>query len=488
MSSMEYSINLYFVRSLKHIALIKTAVILWNEQDIRDLLTPCYSLQLQSADQEHTFSEMHLKVREKVNDLQVPLPLKEDILLFVKQIGKQLFHWARNHSSKYYPGIYLPSELSWTSYGAINERETVKKLTEDGNLHILTRYKLACTYCLEDDIPELWNQMPPDCRGFWSNTDEMAFCDEFREMPFLAVWTHAMGGQVEEVYLNRMIEDLNGGNINAIAFDFAALAYNKPATEFFLRKITDEEKNSILVETTRTVACNFVDDKPRIDVLCYLVSQIDMDQHMDAFKLITFDILRCFLDRCYKDICLEATHRLWDFLPETGYVKLLESIANEILLHHDTDSYYGGLFSKFWDMGSVAYKKHAVNESSNLFTRLFQHPNLKYIHMILNDVTATERKNLIFSTQGILVCSLLFGRRERDRLRFFLKECLSNDADFLEFQAKAKVYAFGDGLYLSREWPGLFRFLKDYFSTFKSEKEAQGDVGTSSKKPRMGDV
>lgn len=66
------------------------------------------------------------------------------------------------HHGDTFSYINLPHEFHWTPQGIIDEKKTAKLLIKDDSIDITTLYKMSCVYCLEDDIPKLWNKVPED--------------------------------------------------------------------------------------------------------------------------------------------------------------------------------------------------------------------------------------------------------------------------------------------------------------------------------------
>lgn len=457
---MERPTHLFFVRSLKQIALAKISIVLWNQTDLRELLAECFFTVYEN---DAHYGLMEFKVRRRVDYLSVPKSVREDILSLIYPIGRQLFKWITNHNAKSYVGICLPPEFCWTMYDTINEKETAKALIEDENLSIVTRYKLACTYCFEDDIHMLWSKIPAESRSFCIEDDE----------PLLVLWTHVIGGPVTENQLNETIRKLGykSCSLYSFAFQYSACEQNKPAAQFFLQKLSDLERSKVIVATAEKVVatenfyCLCSMPEKKIDLLCFLISQMDFNQQISAYKLYSVKILRCFLGLPYKDICLEAMQRLWEYISEKSYLQLLEVIATEMQYKYRYyTAYFYELFPKIWHMGSPLYKKLAVNESSVLFKYLFRCSGFEHICLLFRDATVTERKSLIFSQQCYEMYEDMIKRTLWNELCFFLKQCLTNREEAKEFRrAMEDLYTskpvFVGDVY---KWKHFFWILDDF--------------------------
>lgn len=484
---MESTINLVFVRSLQEIALYKTTILLWNEEDVRPLLTKCFFQISHDGIQEECFSssrketpifdEIDKRIRRNVFDLGLPESIKEEILRLVSIIGRNLFNWFKEHNWLLYQGIYLPKEFSWTSNFTINQKETAKIFVEDERLNIFTRYKLACTYCFVKDIPLLWNKIPADRRGLVTSYDNL----------LVALPTRETGSHLTEEDLDAIVEKLEYNNANtqckfySIAFQYAACKFNKPATEFYLQKVTNildtVERNDLLVTTVHRIVnsgCGMF-YQARLDILCFLLSEMNYQQQLDVFKLYAAKIIRCFLGWPCKDFCSKLINQLLDYLSEKGYSVLLDYIAVKMRERNFT-LYYSKLLSKVWQMGSPLYRNHVLNNSSLLFSELLNCNDLENIRMIVSGLTVAEKKQLLSSKDICRLCDTLLAFCDLDNLSFFLNLCLTNENEAMEFKRLMEAMKTDNQRYPLRDnhgWANFCQIMDDIILEFKGEKVIQ---------------
>ncbi|KAL7634704.1 UNVERIFIED_CONTAM: hypothetical protein RMT77_015081 [Armadillidium vulgare] len=297
------NVSSYILRpSLEHITLVKIAITLWKQYDIRALTARFYFRSTILSERLKEWQVVEDKVIEKIPELLLPGPLKKKVLDFIKPIGLEMIKWREYYDQNSYLGIDLPNELCWNSQGTIDQKRTAEVLIKDGNLDINIRYRLACIYCLENDIRELWNKIPENHRkSFYSEEDP----SEVRQPNLVILWTYDIKGGVNK--LDNMIERiwLRKCSPYQFAFEYAAVGGNKAAVEYFLQKLTSREREESLVRYAGYVAkrrcdsytnCTDLPTECYADVLCFLLSQMDEEQQTEVFKSYPWKVLKCLLD------------------------------------------------------------------------------------------------------------------------------------------------------------------------------------------------
>lgn len=498
---MEKPVHFFFVRSLQDLALSKATVALWNKENIRNRMiegffckweSPCEKSRLRLAkiafckertENNQKYNEIELEVKENVENLQVPSSVKASILLLVNPIGKQLFMWLDFHNQIRYPGIYLPNDLSWTPYNKIDREETAKKLVGDHDLNIITRYKLACEYCLSNDIYMLYRQLPDD----WNDIRIWKRYWKYGPPFHCMLWTH----YIEQEYDTDTDDVLDAlvGDDSYYAFAFRSSAYNleKGPTQYYLQMLTNTERRRMLIGVVKKVATvirTFY--QPKTDLLCALLSRMTVTEQRRTFRLHAFDIICCFFDWSYRDSLLEIILRLWDYLSVPKYVRLLEAIANEMCDVRQC-FFYSKLFSEVWQVSPLEYKQYAVSQSDSLFKKMFRfNSNFKCLHMIFSDcdISVAEKNKLILSNQGISILIELIGKKDFNNLRFFIRECVRDENGILELRRKVLEEVGYQSLHwLSSNWSTTEHLFANFISEFTLKTTDKDE--TCCKKARM---
>ncbi|GIZ00027.1 uncharacterized protein CEXT_97471 [Caerostris extrusa] len=150
---------------LTQMCLTKMAINICKHQEIASLIELMPSLK--TIEEREWYRETHKWKRieqlsvDIISGLLIPEKFKFRIFhtiwpvcMEINLVIRQYFHF-----SLYGPpvtNIDLQNKLEWTSYGTVDLVRSAKVLIRDERLDVNHRYSLACHYCLEDDIPEIW--------------------------------------------------------------------------------------------------------------------------------------------------------------------------------------------------------------------------------------------------------------------------------------------------------------------------------------------
>ncbi|GBN18407.1 hypothetical protein AVEN_189335-1 [Araneus ventricosus] len=106
------------------------------------------------------WNQIEMKAAEKLPCL--PDSLKSKVSEFIRPFQSESVYWSRDH--KRLLGLsgtdcYLTYKriLCWKGDETIDRMQTAKKFAQDGNMDPETRFAVACTYFLEDEVLVLWH-------------------------------------------------------------------------------------------------------------------------------------------------------------------------------------------------------------------------------------------------------------------------------------------------------------------------------------------
>lgn len=289
-------------------------------------------------------------------------------------------------------------------------------LVKKQNVDISMRYKLACIYCLEDDIPELWDRLHVKLRESLSFEDCL---DKSSQREIVIFW---INGIREERWSNPFFSYKS-------VFESYAKTGNKAATEFFLQKLTPTEREATLVKTAK-----YVTDP---DVFFYLLTEMDERQQREIFRSDPYRVLECFLEWPVQSFFIEMADLLWDFLPKWDYCVLLKIIIDKITYSYK-DWDYEKLFGKFWEKSPDVFKNYIINEFQNgfLLSLLLKIKDTENLKLILQDATLEEKEKLIYCDRVQYICQDLIYDDEWELLEFFIRECLPAEEEMVRFKEK----------------------------------------------------
>ncbi|GFT97360.1 uncharacterized protein TNCV_243771 [Trichonephila clavipes] len=169
-----------FVPSLQHIVLVKIAVDLHREPDIRNLETELSKrlYQLPGVVWEDI-------IRRKFSTLDCPSNLQDDIVAMMRPVNFEISDWIENHG-----GISYGEDLSGLSFnpnGTINRMSTFQALSQDENIKVEERFWMVCHYRVSRDVFIFWRSL--------SNCAKMCISERYlndnstkRDVEFVKRW------------------------------------------------------------------------------------------------------------------------------------------------------------------------------------------------------------------------------------------------------------------------------------------------------------
>lgn len=434
--------NYILMPSLEHIALLKIVITLWNRDYIQDLVSQFYFTPLIISETRKEWKKIEDKVSEKIQELPLPKLLKKQLPNFVEAIGWQILTWKkcyRNLLGESYVTIYL-RKLCWTLQGTVDKKKTVEILIKDESLHICKRYMLACTFCLEDYIYILWEQLKEPYKK------DLTYIRKY-EPPFVSFWCHYIQGKLAQLdkIMKTYCKDDNVSSYE-YAFQHSAVSGNEAATRYFLQKLTPEEKEKNFVKTAGHVAklrCGCFtkhSDFPKryfTDVLCFLLSVMNKRQQIEVSKNCAYIVLKCLLDWPWQNLFMKISENLWIFLSEEDYYHLLSIIIYIKVIPGHRDHNYQKLFGMFWKQSPDTHKKYVIAKcasSTILLKDLFKIEDKENIKLIFDNATIAEREKLVFCEMGQRTCQNLIYGDKWDLLGFFIQECISSKEVMTRFK------------------------------------------------------
>ncbi|KFM64169.1 hypothetical protein X975_17661, partial [Stegodyphus mimosarum] len=502
--------NYTLMPSLEHRALIKTSIMLWNKEDIWSLMADFSFRSLLPIHKKRQWEVAEDKVIQNISTLPLPEYLKKKMSIVTKATGLEILKWRQYHDLNSYLGIHQTNNLCWTPQGTVDSKRTAELLIKEDNncclgksLNITKRYKLACIYCLEDDILELWNKMPANLRKSFYANDGSRNVDEHELVLF---WTYSkveenitMLGGIASRMSSTLERTLHERTPYQCAFEYAVAIGNKTAAEFFLKKLTFMEREESLIRSAGYAAIRRINSRNLVtdltptvtnripkqsysEILCFLLSQMGEQQQMEVFRRHPCEVLMCLLDWPWQDLFMETANRMWDILSEKKWKYVLKLITDKVLQGH-TEYNYQQLFGEFWKRSPKTHKKYVTDHCAGgyLLFYLFQIEDEENIKLILNDATIIERKKFIFCDRGKAICEYLIDSDKWDLLKFFIRECVSSKHEMKTFKKefKEEFHAFVERhfnhRFSRRKEKKFFRLIKRFIREFRKRKSEETD-------------
>lgn len=161
--------------SLKNTAIVTIVTWLFAHPDVKKELL--LLLKFSKIKAKHKFCEVEKIMMEKII-LTTHKSLHHEIINFVRPIGLQLLRCFDRKEKELY-NLYNHSQpdgsLVWTSNGTIDKIQTLKRriLEENRKKDYSFLFELACKYCYEEYMLELWEKMPMEYqRKLWNESEK----------------------------------------------------------------------------------------------------------------------------------------------------------------------------------------------------------------------------------------------------------------------------------------------------------------------------
>lgn len=486
-------------QTLESTSFVKIAVLLWNQQDVRELVAEFTNSNLFSQNdgdlalqpvftlRKEKWQKIEDQVTSKLVKLNLPVIMKDKMLGFVQSVGLQILKFLEYHRRYYCLRLNSPNKICWTPQGTIDKKKTAEFLVGDERVAITTRYKLACIYCLEDSIFQIFYRLSESEKGmFYSEEDPR----NVLQPKLVVFWGYYVNGEVDKMK-NYVRTYLNYRCCYIYMFKCAAESGNKAATEYFLQKLSPVQKP--LVSTALDVISKHRDSSPKIidpareyytEVFCFLLSQMSEEQQIRVFETKPAEVMCCFLDWPWQSFFPEIVRQLWNFLPLTCYHFVFESILYKLCVGYK-DYDYEKAFRDIWQQISDDKKRYVMNNDNiirilKMLLRAKDEENFKFIFQ--NATLIDYKFQLIFGFEGHYLCKLMIDCDKWDLFKYFVHLLISSKGEMIKFKKSFEKYVqTGDGRLGIDKYEKLFPLLDDLVREYDKRKNVD-EAGSSSTK------
>ncbi|XP_055924991.1 uncharacterized protein LOC129956958 [Argiope bruennichi] len=489
---MEQQLSFVLKLSLEEMALRRSVINLWSETDV---LSSIEDLEFESLPEgRETLNGM---VKEKISNLVIPEPLKKRMMIIVKPIGAELARWKTFHKnvvnwSHDGLGLNILKQLCWTPAGTVDYPKSAEKLLRLDALGVQTGYKLASLYCLVNYIPELWDKLPRSCKKRYLS-----------KSPFVpsrvkldVAWAYLLTGQ--ESTLDSIVAESvsRDSSFQQLACEYSALSGNKGAAEYFFKKLSNAERNSFLVPLVNEIAIDRDTESRRrsgdfpieklSEVLCYFLSQMSPEQHMQALRTVPCELLGSFLDWPLQDLCLEMADLAWQFLTEQEYYFFIETISKNI---EKTDHYFPDFLQKLYLNSPSEFKSFFVDYGAYqtcFFPKFFDTGDTQTIQIIFRNLEDFDKIRLVYGYNFFRLFDSLLLTEKRHLIKMCLEEALKSEnhkilveKSYMQFLAEAHA---PDMWLRKRRWRQIFLAIDKILAKTRNKRAIIEEIVTESKK------
>lgn len=358
--------------SLKDIAAVIGATLLWRAEIIKnnykiDSLKRIYP-SLKSA-------------------MKIPAPVEKLFDRYIRQTKKSLIDWMEFHylrvfypSTRTYEILKYYDLIQWRFDCSIDFDSTAKNLIACKDLDKVTRYRIACIFCFEDDIRALWPEVVYD--------DTLRDLDFFSD-PLVCYWTFRLDDKTttidsrnRDVAASKMIE---GDVINT-----------RSALLYLWKNCDPEEQRERAVK----MMMNSSEDCAK-----HLLPLMDESQLEDVIQRVGSCIMRA-LSRSAADT--NYVLQMWEFMKDRVHGENFVDIFDEIGKLNSTHVHVPALLYDIWRNATDELRNFAVEKYLDGIMHLFY------------DKDQLPLKNLPRDTR--LIYELLSYKSLEERNRFWCDE------------------------------------------------------------------
>ncbi|GFV46385.1 uncharacterized protein TNCV_3232741 [Trichonephila clavipes] len=282
----------YEVPGLRFMALHKIAVTLWCSNDAVYMFRQFYRLPPRKR-KEKAWENVENTVVRKANNIKSKYTFAEnfetELLDAVKMVGYYIWNMKQYIDEGNFIPTGYPKILCWTPHGTIDTGKSIAIVLKDERFSINRRYKLACIYCLQDDIRALWGQI--SLREFFYKEipNEIVLHD-------LAIyWSFYIHGKFVS------IKNWIRGSVGKFGLERAFIHGSKPAALYFLQKLSADEKDESFAICFDYLGLKYVQsftgrNEHYADLIYCLLTGMNEKQRSRVFERYSYTILQFFLE------------------------------------------------------------------------------------------------------------------------------------------------------------------------------------------------
>ncbi|GBN52141.1 hypothetical protein AVEN_1228-1 [Araneus ventricosus] len=312
---------------------VRIVLAMYYDKDIENVLEAEIKLPFRHRCLERERLELwnliEMKTVEKLSFL--PNLLKVRLSKCIRPIHVETCRWIRDHESLLKLSsaqCYLTckSILCWKANGTIDRIKTAKKLVQDTNIDVKTRFAIACTYFLEGEVLSLWygdnevNAVRIPRNGtnaamrFWIKHLKKGYWRKH-------YWKAMINGYFEIPRIRRSEIPLRISSF----FPYLSLKAKKAyfsSVYYFIGVHQDDFR----------LCMQIMDEKERFELFCKYPA----------------DSLYFFLQWPLQSLFMEMAHRLWSHMDKHQFHAVLDHIVMNYILKGLDDFDYVELLKEFW--------------------------------------------------------------------------------------------------------------------------------------------
>ncbi|GFY58868.1 uncharacterized protein TNIN_321561 [Trichonephila inaurata madagascariensis] len=470
---MEEKIEFSLVLPLKEICRRRISASLFTHDDIVTLIKTCKFNSYSYSDKFREGNILYDQIIGRVKKLFLPITVEDELKETIHSIGFEILKF-KCFQEKYLGenNHFFDNEIQiyWTYLGTIDKFRTAMSFVKDDKIDVTLRYKIACIYCLEDDIPTLWEKMSEDDKKFSFKTDSLPI---YRVL--ISFWESKMKKRPFRLReLRRMNE-----NVYVDALEYAAYSGNIAATRYFFQKLSDKEKKEEVLKMTKYILRKVEFSKEYyFEVLQFLLLQMSEKDQLDVFQAGSYNLLCCFMEWPLQPYFNNLAGHLWSYLVPSEFNDLLWHITIRNLEHKSNGCDYKSLFSRLWSESPLHFKKYIISQEpwEHLLCHLYETGDIGSANLMLKMVTPEQVDGFITGNSGLHLSYSLTWSNKFYYLVACLEACVTSETigeilkgNFKKFLARTideKICVAGE-----ESWKHFFTLLDAKISALAARRE-----------------
>ncbi|XP_065217974.1 uncharacterized protein LOC135843865 [Planococcus citri] len=271
--------------------------------------------------------------------------------------------------------------IVWYPNDSINSVATARNLLQSDKLTKEEKFRLACTYCMQEDVEKIW-----------PTTDENAVLDKFRfvEFPLICYWKRYCAEKLDKTRAPRKLYK----DEIMIQQDFVD---NWPAIEYFFDRLDVEQRVSKVIW--------FVEKGSSFQKL--LLAKLDESRRLPVIMEKLSTIMSNFADLKSEDgheCVVEMWYDVRSFITQDQFVTLF----NELLVNSTEAS----SLMEIWNSTPDDFKRH-----------IFKSDYVNFVKKVMRWFAIKGNKEISFVSSLLLESADVDSLREITKTTFFSKEC-----------------------------------------------------------------
>ncbi|CAL1266782.1 unnamed protein product [Larinioides sclopetarius] len=367
-------------------AAIIVAASIWYHEDVMDEVRKAI---LNKNYEENYWVKTQSRVTENIQALPLTVLTKQRVQDFSAFIINGIQQWLQDNYFLTIDGKVLSNLLCWNPKGVIDYPETAKRVIAHES-NIIKRFRIACMYCLENHIFHIWEELK-------YHHLQYNFLMECFEVKFwISYIEHNLNALMEE------IEYIGIRDILSFAFNISVANNNSIWIKHFLKKMKQDQMCMVSYSKLKYILeMEMIFNYKMIPLLSCYVSSKMFDDLIHSYP---GTILLQFLQLPTASSFLKIANGTWDVLSNNDFYKITEKIGH-YLQEYAGSQIFKNILESFWRNSPNHCKIYVIQKciDGSFLNRLglLKHSS-PIIKLIIQSSTTEQRKEMIFSYNGIL--------------------------------------------------------------------------------------